>query len=210
MPPTLLDFQITVAAWRHLPRLRARLQKAAQATVDFLPQSSRFPITATVLLTGNAKIRQLNRDFRGLDKPTNGLSFPQFSPAELSRMKSLSFIKNRPNSPPLAEGVRGRVEVCYRKTKLRVRSIPTSHPVERRGKEAIHLGDIALAYQYIAAEAKKENKPLLDHATHLVIHGFLHLFGYDHAQPRDAKRMEKAETEIMKSLGLPNPYAPPP
>jgi len=163
-PPLALDFQTTLAAWRRVPRLRARIQAAARATAEHLPSPLRSPATATILLTGNAKVRQLNFDFRGIDKPTNVLSFPQFSPGEL---RSLG-----------------------------------------KKKETVELGDIALAYQTVVAEAKTEGKPLLDHAAHLVIHGLLHLFGYNHEQDTPAARMEKAEREIMNSLGLPDPYAP--
>ena len=163
IPRPLLDFQITVASWRRISRLRARLQLAAQATIDRLPKTMRFPVTATVLLTGNAKVRQLNHDFRGLDKATNVLSFPQFSPTELSHLG--------------------------------------------KQKNVVELGDIALAYQYVVAEAKSDNKLLIDHITHLVIHGLLHLFGYDHTKDRDARQMEKLEIEIMDALGLQDPYA---
>jgi len=74
--------------------------------------------------------------------------------------------------------------------------------------EALYVGDIAVAYQFTAREAKAEHKLLLDHVTHLMIHGILHLFGYDHITPGKAARMEKLERELMASLGLLDPYAP--
>lgn len=58
----------------------------------------------------------------------------------------------------------------------------------------------------MAVEAKKENKTPIDHATHLVVHGLLHLFGYDHMRDGDANKMERLEIEILKSMGLPSPY----
>ena len=85
-PAASLEFQITVAAWRRIPRLRARLQQAVQVAWEHLPKKLHFPVHATLLLTGNAQIRQLNRDFRGMDQPTNVLSFPQFSPQELPKI----------------------------------------------------------------------------------------------------------------------------
>ncbi|MGB9153879.1 MAG: rRNA maturation RNase YbeY [Alphaproteobacteria bacterium] len=163
-PTALLDFQIEVASWRRIPRLRARLQQAAQVTAAHLPKKFAFPFTATVLLTGNAKVRQLNHDFRGINKPTNVLSFPQFLPAELPKL-----------------GKHGGVT---------------------------EIGDIALAYQYIVCEAKSDHKLLINHTTHLIIHGLLHLFGYNHEHDDEADLMEKLEIRIMKALDLPDPYAP--
>jgi probable rRNA maturation factor len=68
------------------------------------------------------------------------------------------------------------------------------------------LGDIALAYETCAREAAEGGKPLADHVTHLVVHGLLHLLGYDHVRDGDAARMEAAEVAILASLGLSDPY----
>jgi probable rRNA maturation factor len=68
------------------------------------------------------------------------------------------------------------------------------------------LGDVVLAYQTVAREAKEQKKRLADHLRHLVIHGVLHLLGYDHIQPKPAKRMETLETRILASLGVADPY----
>jgi probable rRNA maturation factor len=68
------------------------------------------------------------------------------------------------------------------------------------------LGDVVIAYETTAREAKLERKPFKHHLTHLAIHGFLHLAGYDHETDRDAKRMETLEVEILASLGVPDPY----
>lgn len=68
------------------------------------------------------------------------------------------------------------------------------------------LGDIALAWETCAREAAEAGKPLEAHVTHLVVHGLLHLLGYDHISDQDALLMEGLEVEILGKLGLPNPY----
>lgn len=71
---------------------------------------------------------------------------------------------------------------------------------------AIELGDIAMSYDTCAREAEAAGKPLADHITHLLVHGLLHLLGYDHITDTDAEIMEGIETEILASLGVPDPY----
>jgi len=70
-----------------------------------------------------------------------------------------------------------------------------------------HGGDIAIAYGVTAKEAKAAAKNFADHASHLVVHGVLHLAGYDHERPKDARVMEPLEARILKRLGIADPYA---
>jgi probable rRNA maturation factor len=72
-----------------------------------------------------------------------------------------------------------------------------------------YAGDIAIAYGVTAAEAKAARKKFIDHASHLVVHGVLHLAGYDHERPKDAQLMEPLEVKILKRLGIADPYAVP-
>ena len=69
------------------------------------------------------------------------------------------------------------------------------------------LGDIALAYETCVREAEAANKPLADHVTHLVIHGVLHLLGYDHVRDLDGDLMESIEVRTLANLGLCDPYS---
>ena len=73
-------------------------------------------------------------------------------------------------------------------------------------KEA-YLGDVALAYGVTQKEALTADKKFADHATHLVVHGVLHLLGFDHVRLRDAHVMEPLETRILAELGIADPYA---
>jgi probable rRNA maturation factor len=68
------------------------------------------------------------------------------------------------------------------------------------------LGDLAIAFETTAQEATEAGKPVEDHLCHLVVHGFLHLLGYDHETVAEAELMENAERAILARLGLPDPY----
>lgn len=69
------------------------------------------------------------------------------------------------------------------------------------------IGDIILAYETLITEANERGIHFDDHFTHLLVHGFLHLFGYDHETLMDAEAMEKLEAKILASLGICDPYA---
>lgn len=71
----------------------------------------------------------------------------------------------------------------------------------------IALGDIAIAWETCAREATDGAIPLNDHVTHLIVHGLLHLLGYDHIRDPDATLMERLEGEILGKLGITNPYS---
>lgn len=113
-----------------------------------------------IMLTDDAGIRALNKNWRGIDKPTNVLSFPALQP----------------------EGARDD-------------DMPRM------------LGDIAIAYETTRNEATTEHKPFEHHLSHLAVHGFLHLIGYDHEKDGEAEIMESLEREILAQLGIPDPYA---
>lgn len=72
--------------------------------------------------------------------------------------------------------------------------------------EPIELGDIAIAIETCQREAADANKTAADHVTHLLVHGTLHLLGYDHECDEDAALMERLETEILADLGVKDPY----
>ena len=69
------------------------------------------------------------------------------------------------------------------------------------------LGDVILAFETVAREAAEEAKPLDHHISHLILHGMLHLLGYDHETDGQAEEMEALERKILASLAIPDPYA---
>jgi probable rRNA maturation factor len=81
---------------------------------------------------------------------------------------------------------------------------PASQPVPEGESEP--LGDIVLASGVVASEAEAQGKSLEFHVTHLIVHGCLHLLGYDHEAETQAGKMEAVEVEILAELGYPNPY----
>lgn len=155
--PTLaIELSIECPSWETVPAIAAIVERAAEAAFAAVPD---VPARAevSIALVDDDAICDLNRDYRGKDKPTNVLSFP---------------------APPL--------------------SVPGA---------PVLLGDIAVAYETTAAEAATEAKSIADHLSHLVIHGVLHLVGYDHIDPEDAELMEATERDILAALGIADPYA---
>lgn len=72
--------------------------------------------------------------------------------------------------------------------------------------EGVTLGDIVLALETIIHEAEEQKKTFTDHLTHLIVHGTLHLLGYDHIEEEDAVVMEALEVDILQKLSIANPY----
>ena len=73
--------------------------------------------------------------------------------------------------------------------------------------EKIPLGDIAIAYETLVREAEENGTTVSGHLSHLVVHGFLHLLGYDHHMDDDAERMERLERDVLARIGVADPYA---
>jgi probable rRNA maturation factor len=90
----------------------------------------------------------------------------------------------------------GRSRGMQSQARLRFPDFPSRH----------HLGDLAICAPVVAREAREQGKPPAAHWAHMVVHGVLHLLGYDHENDRDAARMEARETKILAQLGMPNPY----
>lgn len=93
-----------------------------------------------------------------------------------------------------------------------VLSFPAEEELERLAASRIkrdgqcELGDIIMAFETVEREAKEQGKRFADHATHLLVHGTLHLLGYDHEDDKQAAAMERREIKILKNLGVENPY----
>ena len=192
-PALEIGVSIAAPAWRRaLPgaaRHAERAAKAAYAAANSAAAgAARLPpasiAEAAVVLSSDARVRALNRAWRGRDKPTNVLAFAALD-----------------GSPRRRRDRRACARRAVRRASAR-RAHDDTQPVA--------LGDVVVALETARAEARAEGKPLADHLRHLVVHGILHLLGHDHRRARAARRMERIEIEALGRLDVPNPYAPAP
>jgi len=87
-----------------------------------------------------------------------------------------------------------------------VLSFPAGRAQPRPADAPRHLGDIAMAFGVVAREAQEQGKPLDAHMIHLLVHGLLHLAGFDHMNEAEAEVMERRESSILVGLGIADPY----
>jgi probable rRNA maturation factor len=119
-----------------------------------------------------------------------------------------------PDAPRVAEvavilagdGLVRRLNRTYRHSDRSTNVLSFPPPSLPQGGEAV-LGDIVLAYQTVSREAAEQGKAFAAHAAHLIVHGLLHLLGYDHQRTAAAELMEALEIRILARLGVPDPYA---
>lgn len=154
----ITEVLVVADCWQSEPDAEAVIQRAVAVAAE-IADADTGEAEIAVMLTDDAGIRTLNSNWRGIDKPTNVLSFPALQPTA---------------------------------------GAPADAPRM--------LGDIAIAYETTRKEADDEEKPFDHHLSHLAVHGFLHLIGYDHEKDDDAEAMEGLEREILVQLGIPDPY----
>ncbi|MCO4092731.1 MAG: rRNA maturation RNase YbeY [Sphingorhabdus sp.] len=189
----MIDVELDMGVvWGNSDFGQSEVEKAVDAAVRFagLPGLAEYPspVEVSIKLTDNAEVRALNREWRDKDKPTNVLSFPMLEEDALQQLRH----------PNLASGSYFLSDAEKIKTLKQVQG-------DEQEMEML-LGDIILAYETCAAEAKEKDIPVAHHATHLVIHGMLHLLGHDHIEDDEAELMEALEVKALASIGLNNPY----
>jgi len=156
------DLRIDDDTWKQIANLEEAITDAFNAALfvaDLSVKAYGETVSATIVLSDDARLEQLNSQWRSKPKPTNVLSFPA------------------------PQGER-----------------------DENGNR--YLGDMILAYGVVAGEALQQSKALETYLCHLVIHGALHLLGFDHMEDDEADKMENLEKAAMKELNLPDPYLP--
>lgn len=150
----LADWSRALAA----PEETVRRAAASALAVGMAPAGA----IVSLALADDETLHRLNREHRGVDRPTNVLAFPD---------------GGRAGPEPGA---------------------------------ALLLGDVVVALETATAEAARDGRKVADHLSHLVVHGVLHLLGYDHDDDRMAEEMEALERRALEALGIGDPYAPAP
>ncbi|MEP4052776.1 MAG: rRNA maturation RNase YbeY [Litorimonas sp.] len=143
----LIDIAVQAEGWPDCADLAAKAVAAVAAVAAELDEPRTGELS--LVLSDDEQVTILNRDYRGKDKPTNVLSFPQSGPL---------------------------------------------------------LGDIILARETVAREAQDKGASFAAHLTHLIMHGWLHLQGFDHQTDETASEMESIEIAALATLGIDNPY----
>lgn len=146
--------------------LPALADAACNAALDELSLVADYEIS--LLACSDARVAELNTEFRGKPTPTNVLSWP---------------------SEERGAAIPGMIP-----------QLPDGAPHE------LELGDIAIAFETCVREAQEAGTAFGDHVTHLLVHGTLHLLGFDHINDPDAALMEGLETRILAKLGIEDPY----
>ena len=118
---------------------------------------------------------------------------------------ALAHAKARPLRPELTILLTSDERVRTLNRQYRGKDTPTN-VLSFPAAAGTYLGDIAIAYGVTAGEAERAGKLPLQHVLHLVVHGVLHLLGYDHEAPKQAKAMESLEADILALMGIPDPY----
>lgn len=160
-----VDVIIRADAWEAaVPAVAARCRRWVWHALSSADGAGAGPVEVAVVLADDPFVQGLNRDYRGIDRPTNVLSFPAGDPVH----------------PAAAAGAAGAPRL---------------------------LGDVVIAFETTRDEAVRLGRPVADHLCHLVVHGILHLIGYDHETDGDAAAMERLETRLLAGLGVADPYA---
>ncbi len=171
MVNTELNLEIEDERWQDgisdIEQTAEKMQKAVFGYVaehtDLAILTAEKTFAVNVCLSNDERVWQLNKEFRGKDKPTNVLSFANIDFADFTK--------------------------------------------EFEQNDEVELGDIILAYETMVRESETEGITLYAHFCHLLVHGFLHILGYDHIEEDEAEEMENLEVAILAEVGVANPYA---
>ena len=166
MTDTTINIDIAEEGWLHeLPEIEKFSAEIFEKVInDLKPEwlEDKKSVEINLALSNDEEIRQLNSEFRQMDKATNVLSFANIDDEEFD-----AYLKRN---------------------------------------DEIELGDIIIALQTMMVQSEVQEISLRDHYCHILIHGILHLLGYDHIEAEEAKEMESEEIRLLKLFDIANPY----
>ncbi|WP_405327503.1 rRNA maturation RNase YbeY [Ruminobacter sp.] len=186
------------------------LKYATAAITGFRPEAE-----ITIRIVEPEESHELNLEYRGKDRPTNVLSFPatedddvffyddedadeeEYDDADAEDAESVS------ESEAEAEEYTAEID---RNELEGAEELSDDEDDGQNPFDGLYIGDLVICRDVVEREAREQNKPLEAHWAHMIVHGCLHLLGFDHIDDEEAEEMEGHETEIMTSLGFDDPY----
>jgi probable rRNA maturation factor len=180
-----------------LPSYETIIQTVVNETLHTLGRKTQG-VEASIVLADDEFLQGFNFQYRGKNYPTNVLSFPAD--------KSSHFVAPRSNSQDSAadaskvEHQSGAYSLGNGAAEYRAEDL------DGELDELDNLGDILISLNTLEVEAVEQKKSFEDHFKHMLVHGVLHLIGYDHQTDEEAHKMESLEVTILQALGVANPY----
>ena len=166
MIKTDININITEKQWtKQLSSVKTLTKEVFAKVIDYLAPhwlKNKKSVSLNVALSDDQTIRELNMEFRNIDKPTNVLSFANIDDEEFA-----TYLKRN---------------------------------------DDIELGDIIISLQTMIAQSQEQEISLHDHYIHILIHGILHLMGYNHIEKEETIEMENLEIKLLKLFNIANPY----
>ena len=208
--PVAIDLQYAVKDRTGLPSIENMLKYATAAITGFRPEAE-----ITIRIVEPEESHELNLEYRGKDRPTNVLSFPatedddvffyddedadeeEYDDADAEDAESVN------ESESEAEEYTAEID---RNELEGAEELSEDEDDGQNPFDGLYIGDLVICRDVVEREAREQNKPLEAHWAHMIVHGCLHLLGFDHIDDEEAEEMEGHETEIMTSLGFDDPY----
>lgn len=189
--PVTIELQYVVKDDSNIPSME-QFTRFATAAVSRFRENAEL----TIRIVEPDESHELNLQYRGKDRPTNVLSFPATSDDD--------FVID----PDFYAADEDDEENTEENAPAGVSDATFSEELDLEGNPFIndYIGDLVICKEVVEREAREQNKPLEAHWAHMVVHGCLHLLGFDHIIDSEAEIMEGHETEIMVSMGFRDPY----
>ncbi|HVS22628.1 MAG TPA: rRNA maturation RNase YbeY [Gammaproteobacteria bacterium] len=193
-----------------------RLRAWALAAVAGPPGGEAAPPAAgevLIRIVGTQESAQLNQRYRGRRGPTNVLAFLSDLPATPASQAANAVAQGGATAAVAAGagGAAGGATPGDAASVVALASSPDASPAPAKqaapSADALPLGDLVICAPVISREAREQRKSFDAHWAHIVVHGVLHLLGYDHETDEQAQTMEDRERKILAGLGFRDPYA---